>query len=400
MKRKANITEWIYVILFALYFGLSPFDNVKNLEGATVTKILGLILVTLLTVNILLKRKKAITSNFLSKTLTIIFILYSISYLALTGGTNINYFRFCFLYLLFELTLQVRVNKKTIEKVLNGATIIISILSMVTIFLNISLSYIDRANYYIWNNIAVDANIYCSLLILPILYSLSRLIRSKEKHKILYILMLAPTSISALLTGSRGGLLAIMIGILSIFIFSKENKKVYKKVILLLSILIVLFVVTPYLPSNITERLSIKSVAQDSASNRFTIWERSLELFLSSNPINMFFGHGFLTFKNIVGVGMVSHNLFLQTLIEGGILMLTVIVIMFTKIIRYFKSKDGLMLAYTIAVIAMSCSLDVIVSRFLWNYFIIAGIFILIYDRAAQTDNKVHNAPTIEEQIR
>ena len=373
--------QWIIILLYSLYFGLLPFDNLKELSGDTINKTLGIILIIFLIIYFLLTKKKTIMVSFFNLFIIAIFSIYSLTYFFVFKNYDANYIRFCFLFILFILSSQLKIKKEWFIKICDYSSLIIAIISIASLFLNINSTYIDRTHYYIWKNMSVDANIYCSALIFPILYVFHKLINKNTMHKYLNLTMLLCMIASVLLSGSRGGIIAIGFGFLFL-LFTENNvfKTNYKKVIYICMIIFGLYILIPYLPENITNRLSLSAVVKDRASDRFEIWKIAFNKFASSDFFDMIIGNGFLSFKNALNIRSVSHNLFIQTLIEGGLLMVGLFSWFYIKTIKYFKKNNNkLIVAYILSTLLMSLSLDVIISRFLWNSFIIIAMSINIY---------------------
>lgn len=367
----------ISTILFSLYFGLLPFDNLKNLNGNTITKIIGIILIIYMIIALLLKKQKKVKLNFVNVYISVIFTIYSFTYFVLFKGYSAYYIRFCFLFLLFILSTQLDFEKNTLKKIFDYSTLIIGIIALNSIFLNLKFSYIDRTHYYIWTNMAVDANVYCSTLIFSIMYSVDNLISKNAKCKMFYACVLISMVLSVLLSGSRGGLLAIIVGVIYIISFGSTKLKIKSQIMFITISIILVGMFLPYLPNNIANRLSLSAVVADKASDRFDIWKYAIRTFANSNPVNMIFGNGFLSFKTVTKLNVVSHNLFIQTLLEGGVLMLGIFITFYCKLLRLLKEKKmNLMIAYVISILVMSCSLDVVVSRFLWNSFMIIFFYV------------------------
>ena len=200
--------------------------------------------------------------------------------------------------------------------------------------------------------------------------------------------MLVPMILSIFISGSRGGLLAIGVGILFLLLFNNKSKT-YNKVIFIVILILLIYIIMPYLPSNIVNRLSLSAIAEDKASARFEIWEYAFNKFKSESVFHMIFGNGFLSFKNVLGIRSVSHNLFVQTLIEGGIVMIMILVSLFVKIIKYFKNNNSaFMISFVVSLLIMSCSLDVIVSRFFWNSMIIICFYMNLNNRVFTKEAK------------
>lgn len=366
------------MLLFSLYFGLLPFDNLKDISNDTITKTIGMILICILVIKFLLKRDKKVTINFFITNIIIIFLLYSFSYFIFTDANNKNYLRFCFLFLLFILSSQYNIKKLNLEKVYKYSTIILTGISILSIILNLSMKTIDRTHYYIWINMSMDANIYCASMIFPIIYLSNKIFSNDTKYKVISICMLLPIIFSIFLSGSRGGIVSIIIGLLIIFIFNFNKNKMMHKIFYAIIGILMACLLLRYLPNNISKRLSIDMVIKDKATDRFVIWDYAIKKYKSSNIIKKFLGYGFLSFSKVTGLKAVSHNLIIQTLIEGGLLMIIVFSNLFYQTIKFFmKNRNYMVLAYIITVLAMTCSLDSIVSRFFWNALMIINFSII-----------------------
>jgi O-antigen ligase len=150
-----------------------------------------------------------------------------------------------------------------------------------------------------------------------------------------------------LLTGSRGGILALMTGITCLFFFNK-NKITLKTLAQFLSssfvfgtIIIILFFSLPGLSQEGLEKNLISRAMQqdlsDYSSGRIQVWSEGIKLFLKSPVI----GSGFNTFTKKIGSN--SHNDFLLHLATLGIFGFMLYIMIFLNIFSIvwrFKKKN------------------------------------------------------------
>jgi O-antigen ligase len=140
------------------------------------------------------------------------------------------------------------------------------------------------------------------------------------------------------LTGSRGGILSFVVGIIVYFIL--ESKQITNKILLkniaLFSILIVFIIISiNILPEitkeglkyNIFEKAESASIfSSDYSSGRIEIWSKCIEVFMR-NPI---FGTGWNTIYQSIGFN--SHNEYLLYLTTTGIIGFFLFILIFYRL--------------------------------------------------------------------
>ncbi|EXJ23321.1 Oligosaccharide repeat unit polymerase Wzy [Alkalibacterium sp. AK22] len=167
-------------------------------------------------------------------------------------------------------------------------------------------------------------------------------------HIVLSILVL----LNIFLTGGRGGVVASIIYTLIILIYILRNKNLFNKlfIVFIIGLLYTITVSLLYDPQFYDRfNRAFSFIGQDSfidieAANR-TIFSRSIS-YIFESPI---FGNGLGTYYNIMGT--FPHNLFLQVLFEGGIILLIVLLLLFAFMIIYFLkliklNKNYLLILY------------------------------------------------------
>lgn len=221
----------------------------------------------------------------------------------------------------------------------------------------------ERQTLYIMGS-HEDANQISGYFILPILVCMERLIRKQQKsyQKLIYIALIGGILYCVFLTGSRGGLISLII---SAFVFVVMSVKgVRNKIILIvvgiLGFIFVMYVVMPLLPESVAQRYSIDRVLEDRGTGRFDIWI-TLLTDLTKSAEGFLVGNGFISTSETLAAARitnsVAHNHIIQLMYDQGvigcILFLSIIV---TGFFRMFK-RNGAVSAAVVGMMALGMSL-------------------------------------------
>lgn len=178
-----------------------------------------------------------------------------------------------------------------------------------------------------------DPNQFCGYFILPIMIYIKRIL-NKSKLTPFYVALLLLTLYTILKTGSRGGLVGIVVGVVVFVLLGIKSPKGKAALIVavLLCSLFVIKVVFPLLPEEVRERYSVERVAEDKGSGRFEIWKYLIE-YTAEKPERIIHGGGLYstgdTLKNS-GLGLSArwaHNQFIQVFADQGIIGLALFVV-------------------------------------------------------------------------
>lgn len=212
-----------------------------------------------------------------------------------------------------------------------------------------------------------DPNQFCAYLILPIIYTLMRLIKGK-KGRFLYAALLMAMLLVLFKTGSRGGLIAIFAGVGFYILFGVENNKRKMQAITLIVILITVFLcfVYPTLPQQTRERFSIERVQKDRGTGRFDIWE-TLIYAVTKDPKAMIFGFGIGSTGSILEAANLNaryaHNQWIQVFCDQGMIGLFLFgYLIFFAFYRTVK-KNPPVAAAMVSIVALSMSLTMYVFK-------------------------------------
>jgi len=122
-------------------------------------------------------------------------------------------------------------------------------------------------------------------------------------------------TMSLMFSYSRGSYLAFFVGVIFIFMHKQKRLKT------LLIVLLIALMASPFIPVSVQERFSSISSSEEnrdtSAQSRFIFWEVAFEQFKSSPIV----GYGYKSWRSpeINSTGMDTHNYFVKTLVEKGI---------------------------------------------------------------------------------
>lgn len=171
-----------------------------------------------------------------------------------------------------------------------------------------------------------DPNQFCAYFIMPVMVCMKRIVE-KRKLMPLYMVLLILIMYAVLKTGSRGGLIGLLIGIFMFIMFAvKSGKtKIAITATVILGAVFVIVVIFPMLPEDVRLRYSVEAVAEDKAAGRFDIW-KFLVGYTAEKPSRLIHGSGLYSTYQILGNSNVvdkagaAHNQFVQVLTDQGII--------------------------------------------------------------------------------
>ena len=199
-----------------------------------------------------------------------------------------------------------------------------------------------------------DQNQFCAYLIMPTLVCIKRFL-GKGRLKPFYAALLILSLYSILKTGSRGGLLGILLGIGVYALIGIDSVKA-RAALVCSGAVVTLFMVTvivPRLPENVMNRYSVSAVEEDGGSGRTEIWKFLIN-YSFENPRRLIRGSGIVsTYSILPAAGFqngVAHNVFIQILNDEGIIgLLLYIITVIACLVRNVKRQP----MYACAHIAM-----------------------------------------------
>lgn len=211
-----------------------------------------------------------------------------------------------------------------------------------------------------------DPNYFCMYLSYGVISCVQNLMeKNSGLKKFESIFELAIYLIICLLTGSRGGLLALIFGALIYLIFNGQKEFDLKTIFIIAFVAIVLNVALNNASDIIQGRFSVSNVLETGGSSRTILWAQGIDLFEKSSPFRKMFGYGIsttMTAFSMFGYLKINvlHNMFLESLIEIGIVGLLVYLIMIKSFMQNaFRYKDKFGFGVIICMIIMSLTTSI-----------------------------------------
>ena len=206
-----------------------------------------------------------------------------------------------------------------------------------------------------------DPNYYVGFFIFPLTITMKKIYSSK--YRIFYIIIALFAIYAIFLSGSRGGLLAILVTIVSFAVIypKKTMNKFIILICMLLSVLVLWFAIKPFLSDTIIDRMSIEAVVETGGTHRTEIWASMLNKIKNSSWEFIFGrGIGYLHPMMVAGkeVLVVAHNHMIQVLYEQGIVgVIAFLMLVVCCILRCIKNRQCVAISL-LGMLALSVSLS------------------------------------------
>jgi O-antigen ligase len=246
--------------------------------------------------------------------------------------------------------------------------------------------------------LAEDPNLLCSYFLFGIVYSFMVLMGNGNIwKKLIAVLEIFIYAYTILATGSRGGLISVAIAFLIVFVFYKgEYSKgaLVKKIIIAFLILIGATMVVTLISDDMLKRYTIASVVESKGTHRLEFWEKGMEIYADSNLFRQIFGYGYNTIRTIFSrnnfISVVMHNVYLEYLMEIGIIGL---LIYMNSLIKYImagvRKKDFFSLAVICGMMALAVSTNIIAFKPYWNIMIYTICSCTLYKEDVECKNEL-----------
>lgn len=278
--------------------------------------------------------------------------------------------------LMFCITLR-KYNKREIEWLENIQIVLLGIMIWIGLFGGATYENTDRTTMEIFGS-ASDPNYFCGFYIFPIAVCLKHIAENKYRWLCLPLVLLGIYCV--IMSGSRGGLLAIGVTLIVFVIMYARNVKTAVFQFFVLSFLALVFwiIILPYLPENIKERMSIQAVVESRGTYRMDIWVAMLKE-IKNSTWQLFFGRGINAQYDIIVAGkmqtVVAHNNFIQTLYNQGIIgFLLFAGLTASAVIRNIRERKYMVVGMAgMIALTMSLTLNPNIKPF-WNLIMYAGL--------------------------
>lgn len=304
MREKRTISE-IMIIFYCIFIILEiwfPIDDIF---------ILGLVVILVFP----FIKRHTVELNISNKGLLLLggfFIYATITSFWSPSSSNFLIVRYWALYISLFLMCQVKLSSNTKRIICTSMLIVGIVFSIICIvYGNIKYGRLELLSFS--GDVAADPNTICSWLILPCAIASDCLITSSKRGKIVYCILLALYVYIALLTESRGGLLALLITIILTFIGHIKNNNLVKKLIAIIIVLVLMYIGVHFLPHNILLRFRNISTL----GGRKDIWNLLIKKWWNT-PSIMVWGAGINSVTSYTKF-LVAHNIYIKFMFEEGI---------------------------------------------------------------------------------
>lgn len=174
---------------------------------------------------------------------------------------------------------------------------------------------------------AQDANTANGFLLFAIAYHMKLL---DSRKNILHAPALIILICLVFATGSRGAVVAVL-GVMVLSILLNENRSLSRRLILLGTVFILGLLAIQMFPLPLSARFSATYIKAYGSTGRMSIWQHLIDQFLNANPFRQVLGHGYgstVALTNLSEIenvqGKVAHNIYLDMLLNLGILGLSI----------------------------------------------------------------------------
>lgn len=367
----------------ALFLFLTPFEYpLADLVAISPLRIVGLFAMGLAVIDILIQRIPKIDYRIVC---VIFWLLYGlITYLWAIDKTRWQSYYSIYLNnaLMFILFSMISFTKREADMLKKSMILGVGALLLYMTFVPNAVVYSDYQNRLTLNagEDGLDQNYLAALMLISfgiVFYNLCN-VKQRKIYKILSIVFCIAIVYYIILTGSRSGLIALLlIVLLSINTSWKTRLSIGIPIVVL--ILIILPIVARHIPQELLERFSLQAISGQEAESetRLVIWERALS---SLQGIELLFGYGAGSSQTIIGNAlsngkdMAIHNHYIAMLVEFGIIGFIFINMPILKMTKKMWKNDKYMAISFIAILLMAFFLDVVTTKFFWSAMILVSV--------------------------
>lgn len=307
---------------------------------------------------------------------TVLYFLYTIISYAWTTNLGLTWYVITNLVngLLFFILNCYSWRPEDVKKI-SVCLVISQLIVCVAVIRNINSIFVYRLNVTIVSTIGIgDFAVGLCLLIAFWMNNIAK--TDKRSVKLLSYTALGFNLLTIIMAGSRGALV-MFFAMAVVWVLMGNYQKKTKVIIIIVGIIAYIVITRGFMdlmPSVIRNRLTISAVRETSGSGRFNVWNLAYDRFLSSNPLRMCFGYGFNSASQEIGYGshgghhdLMAHNFVVQTMIEGGVIGIILLIRMcFSQISDAWKRRDSMMLISLVGLFIAGLSNDMQVTR-IWG---------------------------------
>lgn len=377
MPKISTSVHSICVFMIAVYMMLLPFEYVLTSEAGTLNKYIGVLIMGLCFISGTFRIKFKV-----SNILIICFLIYGVMS-GLWAISTSYWSEVFFIYLknaaLFLVVAQCKFSKKQNNLIMSffvlGAVLLALYLMTSS---NVTIDPFSGRTVISVNGGYFDPNYMAADIIMPIGYMYGifyeNITKKKYMKSIFAVVVMLILFYIEILSGSRGGLLAIAGMIFVITVLNMKNRAVRRKILFIALIaVVVLTVIMQMLPEQILDRFSLESLLgeKDSGGGRLELWDAAW----SGIKDNFIFGYGAGCAVPAVGIyhgiNRASHSLYLSSVLEFGIFACLLYIPILSEIKKSYKNKQYMEVGMAFGILIASIFLDALSTKFFWAFLII-----------------------------
>ena len=348
----------MHCILASLYFLMLPLTISVNSAGASFLK-LATIPISIFFLISLFFYKKDLQINIVHIVLGIYTVTTILTMFINPTSDSFEYVKGYFLNTALFICLSVVEYNERELKILEYVQVLLLIIITVITLCN-GGSIHNRTTLEIFGQES-DPNYYVGFFIFPLTVTMKKIYNSK--YRIFYIIAALLAIYAVFLSGSRGGLLAILVTIIAFAIIypKKPMNKFMILICMLLSVLLLWFVIKPFLSDTVIDRMSIEAVVETGGTHRTEIWASMLDK-IKNSSWEFIFGRGVGALHPMMVAGkvqlVVAHNHLIQVLYDQGIVgVIAFVLLIVCCFVRCMKKRKCVAIALC-GVLALSLSLS------------------------------------------
>ena len=358
----------MHCILAALYFLMLPLTISVNSAGASFLK-LATIPISIYFLISLFFYKKEFQINIVHIALCVYTVVTVFTMFVNPTSDNLGYVIGYFLNAALFLCISIVEYNENELKILEYVQVLLMVIITAITFCNDATMH-GRTTLEIFGQVS-DPNYYVGFFIFPITVTMKKICTSR--YRLFYIVIALLAVYAIFLSGSRGGLLSILVTIAAFAAIypQKRINKILILVCMLLSVFIFWLVMKPFLPDAVVNRMSIEAVIETGGTHRTEIWASMLGEIKDSSE-NFILGRGIGVLHPMMIAGkeamVVAHNHMIQALYDQGIVgVIAFVMIVFSCIFRCIEKRKCVAIAL-LGMLALSLSLSFGPSvKFFWN---------------------------------
>lgn len=244
-----------------------------------------------------------------------------------------------------------------------------------------------------------DPNYLCMYFVFGAVSCIEKLFTKQKVSRLLGIIELLAYTYAILLTGSRGGLLAVLISVVLMIIFGGRNdqedtKSTFKRIFIICAAACAFYWVMGELTTELAERYTINAVLANGGTGRLEIWTSGIDLYFNqSNIFRQVFGYGSATIAHAFADygyrrASLMHNIFLENLLEVGLVGFIQYIVMIVAFLKHsFQLKNKYSFCIMVGFVIMSLSTSI----YAFKPYINAMLLIIMQENTYFFEDKVEN---------